>query len=62
MPIAPGSSLGGARPKASVADAGNNLSIAKFPGKNDEKDLAAREMVVNQLAFKAGLNIAEGKC
>lgn len=61
MLIAPGSSLGGARPKASVVDADNNLWIAKFPSRNDEKDVAAWEMVANQLAIKAGLNIAEGK-
>ncbi|WP_245562156.1 type II toxin-antitoxin system HipA family toxin [Niabella aurantiaca] len=61
MLIAPGSSLGGARPKASVVDAVNNLWIAKFPSKNDEKDVAAWEMTANQLAINAGLNIAEGK-
>ena len=61
MLIAPGSSLGGARPKASVVDNVGNLWIAKFPSKLDEKDIAAWEMVVNELAIKAGLNIAEGK-
>lgn len=61
MLIAPGSSLGGARPKASVVDADNNLWIAKFPSKLDEKDIAAWEMVVNELAIHAGLNMAEGK-
>jgi serine/threonine-protein kinase HipA len=61
MLIAPGSSLGGARPKASVVDAENNLWIAKFPSRNDDKDVAAWEMVANQLAINAGLNISEGK-
>lgn len=61
MLIAPGSSLGGARPKASVIDAHNNLWIAKFPSKNDDRDVAAWEMVTNQLAINAGLNVAEGK-
>lgn len=61
MLIAPGSSLGGARPKASVLDAHNDLWIAKFPSRNDDKDMAAWEMVTNQLAKNAGLNIAEGK-
>ena len=61
MLIAPGSSLGGARPKASVVDADNNLWIAKFPSRNDDKDVAAWEMVANQLAINAGLNTAEGK-
>lgn len=58
--IAPGSSLGGARPKASVLDKHNHLWIAKFPSKNDEKDVAAWEMVTNQLAMKAGVHVAEG--
>lgn len=61
MLIAPGSSLGGARPKASVVDADNNLWVAKFPSRNDDKDVAAWEMVANQLAIDAGLNISEGK-
>ncbi len=59
--IAPGSSLGGARPKASVLDPGNNLWIAKFPSIKDEKDVAAWEMVANELAINAGLNMADGK-
>ena len=59
--IAPGSSLGGARPKASVLDAANNLWIAKFPSKNDDKDVGAWEMVTKELALMAGLNMAEGK-
>jgi len=61
MLIVPGSSLGGARPKASIKDPNNNLWIAKFPSKNDEKDVAAWEMVANQLAIESGLNVAEGK-
>lgn len=60
MLIAPGSSLGGARPKASVIDAHNNLWIAKFPSRNDDKDVAAWEMVTNQLAIRAGISVAEG--
>ena len=58
--IAPGSSLGGARPKASVADPKGHLWIAKFPSIKDEKNIGAWEMVVNILASKAGLNIAAG--
>lgn len=61
MLIAPGSSLGGARPKASVTDQNNHLWIAKFPSGNDPKDIGAWEMVVNELAIKAGLSVAEGK-
>ena len=59
--IAPGSSLGGARPKASVVDPQNNLWIAKFPSKNDEKNVASWEMVVKELAQQSGINMAEGK-
>ncbi len=61
MLIAPGSSLGGARPKASVMDEHNNLWIAKFPSRNDDKDVAAWEMVTNQLAITTGIKVAEGK-
>jgi len=61
MLIAPGSSLGGARPKASVVDPQNNLWIAKFPSKNDEKNVAAWEMVTKELAIQSGINMAEGK-
>ncbi len=57
--IAPGSSLGGARPKASVVDPKNQLWIAKFPSKNDQIDIGAWEMVVQKLGKLAGLNVAE---
>ena len=59
MLIAPGSSLGGARPKASVLDEASNLWIAKFPGLSDEKDVGAWEMVAHELAVESGLNVAE---
>ncbi len=59
MLMAPGSSLGGARPKASVVDTKGALWIAKFPGKNDIHDIGAWEMVVHELARMAGLNVAE---
>ena len=57
--MAPGSSLGGARPKASVLDEKGNLWIAKFPSKNDDRNIGAWEMVVNELATKAGLDVAQ---
>jgi serine/threonine-protein kinase HipA len=60
MLIAPGASLGGARPKASIVDPKGELWIAKFPSVNDDKNVGAWEMVVNELAVKAGLNVAEG--
>lgn len=60
MLIAPGASLGGARPKASVLDEKGHLWIAKFPSIKDTHNVGAWEMVVNELAQKAGINIAEG--
>jgi serine/threonine-protein kinase HipA len=59
--INPGSSLGGARPKASVVDDKKNLWIAKFPSKSDTKDIGGWEMVTNELARNAGLNVAVSK-
>jgi len=59
--INPGSSLGGARPKASVLDDKKNLWIAKFPSKSDIKDIGGWEMVTNELARNAGLNVAVSK-
>jgi serine/threonine-protein kinase HipA len=60
MLMAPGSSLGGARPKASILDAGKNLWIAKFPSIKDEKDIGAWEMVANELAQKSGVKTSQG--
>lgn len=59
--LAPGSSLGGARPKAGVLDQQRRLCIAKFPSRNDNKDIGAWEMVTGDLARQAGINMAEGK-
>ncbi|MFP5471170.1 MAG: type II toxin-antitoxin system HipA family toxin [Bacteroidia bacterium] len=56
--IAPGSSLGGARPKASVIDQQEHLWIAKFPSKNDNTDVGAWEMVCYEMAIAAGVNMA----
>lgn len=61
MLISPGSSLGGARPKASVIDEQQNLWIAKFPSQHDSYDIGAWEYVVYQLALAAGVNIAESR-
>jgi serine/threonine-protein kinase HipA len=58
--IAPGASLGGARPKAGVTDEKGHLWIAKFPSLKDRTDIGAWEMVVNELAEKVGINIAKG--
>jgi serine/threonine-protein kinase HipA len=59
--FAPGSSLGGARPKASVIDPDGNLWIAKFPSKEDSKDVGGWEAVVYELARKCGLNVPSAK-
>jgi serine/threonine-protein kinase HipA len=60
MLIAPGASLGGARPKASVVDPSGHLWIAKFPSVRDEHDVGAWELVVHTLARGCGLRVAEG--
>lgn len=59
--IKPGSSLGGARPKATVRDTEGNLWIAKFPSKHDEFNVGAWEKVVHDLAKMCGLNVPESK-
>ncbi len=61
MLIAPGSSLGGARPKASVIGKDGNLWIAKFPSRADNGNVGGWEMVTYELALKAGINMAESK-
>ena len=55
--IAPGSSIGGARPKAGVRDPDGDLWIAKFPGRNDDRDIGAWEWLTWQLAGEAGLEV-----
>jgi serine/threonine-protein kinase HipA len=53
--FAPGSSLGGARPKASVIDQHNRLSIAKFPKETDEYSVETWEEIALRLAKAAGI-------
>ena len=55
MIFAPGSSLGGARPKASVVDQHGRLSIAKFPKETDEYSIELWEFVALTLAKQAGV-------
>ena len=57
--LAPGSSLGGARPKASFVGEDGGLWIAKFPSRNDKRDMAACEWVLNELAAAAGIRVPE---
>lgn len=59
--LAPGSSLGGARPKANVKAPDGSLWIAKFPSKHDEWNAGAWEMVAHDLAKKCGLDVPEAK-
>lgn len=59
--IAPGSSLGGARPKASVIAPDGSLWIAKFPSKHDDFNSGAWEMVVHEMAKKCGLTVPEAR-
>ena len=59
MLIAPGSSLGGARPKSCVIDNDESLWIAKFPSNHDDNDIAAWEYVVYLLALDAGIDMSE---
>lgn len=57
--FAPGTSLGGARPKASVRDETNALCIAKFPSRNDIRDIGAWEIVAHRLAARAGIDVPD---
>ncbi|MEE3428859.1 MAG: type II toxin-antitoxin system HipA family toxin [Ruminococcus sp.] len=59
--IRPGSSLGGARPKAGVIDTNGSLWIAKFPSRNDDIDVGAWEKVVHDLARLCFLDVPESK-
>ena len=59
--IDPGSSLGGARPKASVIDDTGHLWIAKFPSSRDEKNAGAWEMVLHKLAKACGIHVSEAR-
>ncbi|MDX2187105.1 MAG: type II toxin-antitoxin system HipA family toxin [Opitutaceae bacterium] len=59
--LAPGSSLGGARPKANYTDADGSLWIAKFPSRDDRRDIGAWEMISHELAEAAGVQVPEGR-
>jgi serine/threonine-protein kinase HipA len=61
MLIAPGRSLGGARPKASIVDPKKALWLAKFPSANDDHDIGGWEGVVHALANAAGIATAPAK-
>ncbi len=59
--VQPGSSLGGARPKASVTDTDKTLYIAKFPSGKDNYDVGLWEHFCHLLATEAGINAAKTK-
>jgi serine/threonine-protein kinase HipA len=59
--FAPGSSLGGARPKASVRDEAGILCMAKFPSRNDTRDMGGWELVAHSLARKAGIMVPDAR-
>jgi serine/threonine-protein kinase HipA len=59
--FAPGSSLGGARPKASVIENDGRLAIAKFPRKDDETNTVLWEGVALALAKKSGITVPENR-
>lgn len=61
MLLAPGGSLGGARPKVGVVDELGSLWIAKFPSRTDLEDKGAWEAVVHELAGSAGIIIPEAQ-
>lgn len=58
MLMAPGSSLGGARPKANIIDVEGHLWIAKFPSSHDIIDKGSWEFLAHRLAIKAGIEMA----
>ena len=59
--VQPGSSLGGARPKANVVDTDRSIYVAKFPSLKDDYDAGLWEHFCHLLAKKAGINAAETK-
>ena len=59
--VQPGTSLGGARPKANVVDMDRTLYVAKFPSRKDDYDVGNWEHFSHQLAIKAGISAAKTK-
>ena len=57
--VHPGTSLGGARPKASVIDEDGRLTVAKFPSRKDDYDVGLWEHFCHVMGRKAGINVAE---
>ena len=59
--VAPGSSLGGARPKANLVDKDGSLWIAKFPSADDDYDVALWEKLLMDLARRCGITVSESR-
>jgi serine/threonine-protein kinase HipA len=59
--VAPGASLGGARPKANFTELDGSLWIGKFPSRDDDRDVGAWEFVLHGLARKAGVTVPPAK-
>jgi serine/threonine-protein kinase HipA len=55
--VAPGASLGGARPKANFTDVDQSIWIAKFPAHDDDRDVGAWESLVHALAQRVGIDV-----
>jgi serine/threonine-protein kinase HipA len=59
--VAPGASLGGARPKANFTEQDGSLWIGKFPARDDDRDIGAWEYVVHALAAQVGIDVPEAR-
>lgn len=59
--VAPGASLGGARPKANFTELDGSLWIGKFPARDDDRDVGAWEFVTHQMAQRAGIDVPAAK-
>lgn len=59
--LAPGSSLGGARPKANFTAPDGSLWIAKFPSREDRRDVGAWEMLARDLAVASGIDAPDAQ-
>ena len=59
--VAPGASLGGARPKANFTETDGSLWIAKFPARDDERDVGAWESLTHGLAQRVGVEVPPAK-
>lgn len=59
--VAPGASLGGARPKANITDVDGTLWIAKFPAADDDYDVALWEKLLHDLAARCGIRVPSSR-